>query len=386
MTERRGEHMKKFCKQPYLQMPSAEGVTVMWETDEAGSSTVEVCRSVRKHTECVPGEPLGMFEGQPGKMHRVPVRGLEPGTDYHYRVISRSESGALQSDWNQFRTQGAAGTPFHFCVTSETGGYGGFHDHHFADATFAAIQTHRPDFLLFAGDMASNGRDWEDWNKYLFTPGASVLANTPFYLCPGNHEENTPLLAELFDFPQPCNYYSFDYGSAHFTVLDSTTLFRYEELPDGSWDALPTGELEEDSAQMRFLRSDLEQNAGAAWKFVLFHYPPFVSGIYEVTGMRRLCPLFEQYGVDIVFSSHTIVYERSHPIRQNRVDYDGGVTYVVAGGAGAMPDWFLHKQQWHTAEAAARPHVVQVSVAGNRLELKACDLAGCMFDWFVIQK
>lgn len=386
MIERGGSTIPEFRKQPYLQMPSADGITVMWETDVAGSSAVEVRRTNRRHMDAVPGEPAGLFTGLPGRMHKVRMTGLEPFADYHYRVHTKSESGAVESGWQQFRTQGDGATPFCFCVTSETGGYGGFHDHHFAKETFDAIAAHRPDFLLLPGDMASDGRVWEDWDKYLFHPGAAVLGNTPFYLSPGNHEENTKLLAELFDLPSPHNYYSFDYGSAHFTVLDSTTLFRYEEQPDGSWDAVATEEFQGGSPQMQFLRDDLEHSRNALWKFVMFHYPPYVSGLFEVAGLRGLCPLFEESGVDIVFNSHTIVYERSHPIRSGLVDYKAGVTYVVAGGAGAMPEWFLHKRQWHTAESAARPHLVLVSVAGRRLELKAFDLAGHVFDSFIKEK
>lgn len=375
----------EFIKQPYLQMPSTDGITVMWETSEESTSEVVVYLTLRRHMDCIPGMLVGKFTGAPGVMHRVRISGLEPYTDYHYKVMSAAGDGSIESAHIQFRTQGDAGMPITFCVTSETGGYGGFHDHHYANETFSAIGTQRPDFLVFAGDMASNGRDREDWNKFLFSPGAAVLGSTPFYLCQGNHEDNTPLLPELFDFPAPCNYYSFDYGPAHFIVLYSTTMFKYHEKEDGTWDAFETDEFDENSGQMKFLKADLESSK-AEWKFVVYHYPPFVSGLFEVQRLRRLCPLFEAHGVDIVFSSHTIVYERSHPIRQGKPDYDGGVTYVVAGGAGAMPEWLLHKKQWHAAKSAARPHFVQVCIAAHRLELEAINLNGAVFDRFVIDK
>jgi hypothetical protein len=59
---------------------------------------------------------------------------------------------------------------------------------------------------------------------------------------------------------------------------------------------------------------------------------------------------------------------------------DGGVVYIVAGGAGAKPEWLHHKWAWHTAQAAAVPHFVQVVVAGPTLELRAVDLDGRPFD------
>ena len=133
------------------------------------------------------------------------------------------------------------------------------------------------------------------------------------------------------------------------------------------------------SPQYDFFVDDL-RTSQATWRFVFFHYPPYVSGDYQVEEMRRLCPVLEKYNVDIVFNSHTIVYERSHPIRNDRLDHDTGVVYMVAGGAGAMPKWLHHKPAWHTAHALAVPHFVQVAVAGNRLETKAIDIDGRVFD------
>ena len=52
-------------KSPYLQMPQTYGITVMWETDEESISGVEVCRTLRRHMDCIPGEPVGMACGWP---------------------------------------------------------------------------------------------------------------------------------------------------------------------------------------------------------------------------------------------------------------------------------------------------------------------------------
>ncbi|MHB1485930.1 MAG: metallophosphoesterase, partial [Saccharofermentanales bacterium] len=90
--------------------------------------------------------------------------------------------------------------------------------------------------------------------------------------------------------------------------------------------------------------------------------------------------------VDIVFNSHTIVYERSHPITGNRIDFDRGVRYIVVGGAGAAPDWFFHKKSWHTAKSRAIPHFVHVVITSGHLELHAIDYEGNLFDTLVIDK
>ena len=142
---------------------------------------------------------------------------------------------------------------------------------------------------------------------------------------------------------------------------------------------MPGEGFEPGSPQRDFLVKDLKASQ-ATWKIVFFHYPPYVSGDYQVEEMRALCPLLEEYGVDLVFSSHTIVYERSHPLRDGRLDADDGIVYIVAGGAGAAPNWFHHKWAWHTAQALAVPHFVQVVIAGDTLELRAIDDEGRLFD------
>ncbi|UNK21316.1 metallophosphoesterase [Paenibacillus sp. N3/727] len=128
------------------------------------------------------------------------------------------------------------------------------------------------------------------------------------------------------------------------------------------------------------------QSSTAKWKVVYFHYPPYISGGYQVEDLRQLCPVLEQYGVDIVFNSHTIVYERSHPLREGKVDFDDGIVYIVAGGAGSMPEWLLPKREWHTAQSLAVPHFVQVVATSDNLEVRAIDEEGRLFDKWHVKK
>ena len=111
-----------------------------------------------------------------------------------------------------------------------------------------------------------------------------------------------------------------------------------------------------------------------------------MSGDFQVEQMRALCPIFEEHGVDLVFNAHTLVYERSHPIRGNRLDTESGIVYVVAGVGGVVPNRMLHKREWHTAQAFSVPHFVQVVIAGPTLELRAFDTQGHLFDTLLLNK
>jgi hypothetical protein len=289
-----------------------------------------------------------------------------------------NEQQEIESGPHPFKTAVRRGESFSFAVTSETGGYSGFDqsEGQINRNIFSQMQRYHPDITLFVGDIVDNGNNYEDWETYFFDPGKDFLSKTPFYSCLGNHEDNASWYYDFFAYDSPKNYYSFDYGDAHFICLDSTHFINRETYPNSSGKMLPGNE------QFDFFIRDL-QSTSARWKIVYFHYPPYVSGGYQVEGLRELCPLMEQYGVDLVFNSHTIVYERSHPIRNGKVDFENRIVYIVVCGAGAMPEWFLPKRDWHTSQSLAVPHFLHVVTTPNSLELQAIDEHGRLFDKFL---
>jgi hypothetical protein len=116
--------------------------------------------------------------------------------------------------------------------------------------------------------------------------------------------------------------------------------------------------------------------------------PPYVSSDWQAEALREcLCPLLEAHNVDLVLNSHSVVYERSHPIKHGRVAGNGhGCVYLVVGGARERPDWFHPRRAWHTAHALATPHFVNVAVSASSLEIKAIDKDGHVFDTHTITK
>lgn len=379
--------MLAIVKGPYLQSPTAHSMTIMWETSEPASSKVEVLMAERIHSgfhgnykkpEFIHSTVSSETEAT---IHQLTVGNLEPAAIYFYRVYSRNASGEVESGPYPMKTAVRSGEAFSFAVTAETGGFS------FADRTeglinrniFGQMQRYRPDLALFIGDIVNDGRNYEDWETYFFGPGKELLKTTPSYSCLGNHEDNGSWYYDFFAYPAPRNYYSFDYGDVHFVCLDSTDFIKPESYPHSQ------GELRPGNAQYDFLVQDLKSSS-ARWKIVFFHYPPYVSGGYEVEELRQLCPILEKYGVDLVFNSHTIVYERSHPIRANQLSLEDGIVYIVAGGAGAMPEWLLPKREWFTSQSLAIPHFVQVVVTPDSLAIRAIDEEGRLFDTLQIQK
>ncbi|UVI33121.1 purple acid phosphatase family protein [Paenibacillus spongiae] len=379
--------MLTIVKGPYLQWPTEDSMTIMWETSEQASSRADVLMAERIHSGYQGNykKPEHVVSTVSNKgyctIHQLTVKNLEPSTIYFYNIYSACEKGEIESGPHPLKTAVRKGEPFSFTVTSETGGYSGFDQSNgrINRNIFHQMQRYRPDLTLFVGDLVNDGQNYDDWEKYFFRPGKDFIINTPFYSCLGNHERNASWYYDFFAYDPPKNYYSFDYGDVHFICLDSTDFIKPEHYPNSA------GEISSGNAQYDFLVQDLEATS-AAWKIVFFHYPPYISGGYQVEELRKLSPVLEQYGVDVVFNSHTIVYERSHPIRGGQIDENDGIVYIVAGGAGAMPDWFLPKREWHTSQSLAVPHFVQVVVTSNLLELRAIDEEGRLFDALKIRK
>lgn len=375
--------MLSIIKGPYLQWPTVNSMTIMWETSAPAGSRADVFVAERIHSGHQgnyrqPEQLLCTVSGNAhATIHQLTVADLTPGTPYFYKIYSETGNGEkVESGPHPLKTAAPRGEPFSFTVTSETGGYG---DVDINQKIFKQMQRYRPDFTFFVGDLVNDGRNYQEWEQYFFGPGKDFLTHTPVYCCPGNHEYNASWYYDFFAFPAPKNYYSFDYGDVHCVSLDATDFVKAKHYPH-SMDEIHPG-----NDQYDFLVRDL-RDAAPKWKVVFFHYPPYVSGGYQVEAMRQLCPVLEQYGVDLVFNSHTIVYERSHPLRSGKIDFYDGIVYIVAGGAGAMPQWLLPKREWHTSQSLAVPHFVQVVATSDHLEIRAIDEDGRLFDVLRVRK
>jgi hypothetical protein len=165
----------------------------------------------------------------------------------------------------------------------------------------------------------------------------------------GSQESLLHFLAAASEkYPRMANY-SFDYGSAHFLVLDANPYMDWTNATLRNW-----------------VISDLDSAKQAKWKIVCFHQPGFSSDVshYKEQRMRLMAALFEKAGVDIVFCGHAHNYQRSYPLTfkikmekgQPVINQDGtidgdiqldkifdgiknespkGVPYIVSGAGGA---------------------------------------------------
>lgn len=301
---------------PYLQMPTQGALTIVWRTDAPTDSAVDY-----GHNTDYTGGTIS--DAALVREHEITIPNLTPGKYYFYRV----RSGGVTLAEAVFRGIPAAGQPFSFTVVGDFG-YAN------AETTTVAqrIAQGNHHLMLTVGDniynpVGSSGTGQPGvYDQYWFTPYAAAMRSAPIFPALGNHDIETAngvWFLNYFRLPQngPVNErernYSFDYGTAHFAVIDSNVFTNpYDE-----------GRA---AAVKEWLAADLAATT-QRWKFVVAHHPAYTSsgpGVHgpEVTLQNEIQPICAQYGVQIVFQGHNHFYERINPI--------DGVHYVTTGAGG----------------------------------------------------
>jgi acid phosphatase type 7 len=348
-----------FTALPYLQpgtgssrlVPGQESIVVAWQTNGVpaefvvtyGPHGTQETAKITTHSRFPDDKPpLDQRVN-----HAATLVNLELQKRYRYRVTMNGEP--LIDGY--FTTRKSRGTKTRFVA---------FGDNSFGDPSdkaiaFQAYQA-KPDFVMNTGDNVYDGGLDNEYIRYFFPVynadeahiriGAPLLRAVPFYTVIANHDlngkdpvrgpavdfekaadaggyftnmhlpNNAPLatnatpavgravpLARFKEmagsrFPNMANY-SYDYGDAHFTCLDSNVYVD------------PT-----DPALQDWIRADIRAT-DAAWKFVVYHHPAFNAGDdhYDAQHMRALAPLLEELGVDMVLSGHEHTYQRTMPFK-----------------------------------------------------------------------
>ena len=328
---------------PYLQSVTTNTIIVVWETDQPSQGEVAYGET-EEHGSSVADSTITMGTG-----HAVTLTGLEPYAAYHYRVES---SGAPLSEDMTFRT--AAGpdqTKFTFVAFGDTRT-----QHQVHQAVVDRIVTLEPDFVLHTGDLVALGSIIPYWETF-FEVERELMARAPLFPALGNHEHNHPRYFDYFYLPGNERWYTFDYGNACFICLQV----------DGIADFGPQSE------QYAWLEKTLAANT-QPWLFVYFHIPPYSSSPDAREGdvRRTLTPLFEQYGVDVVFTGHHHNYER------NEVN---GITYIVTGGGGG-PLSVMEEREPTQAAFAVAYHCVLLEIDGQHLRATVISHKGKVLDTF----
>ena len=250
--------------------------------------------------------------------HKVVATGLEPGTEYKYRV------GSVDNDvWSVVGTfvtdDGDDSFSFIALADVQASSYENFYQ---ASLVMDAAMEFTPDaeFVINLGDFVNDCTN-EEWNWYGET---FENANTNLTLVPvaGNHEGNITNKLNVAWFNNMFNllpgegdlngvngtYYSFDYGDVHFTVLNSNDMYPMTD------------------AQRNWIYNDIT-NSDAFWKVLLLHRAPYSAGKNinkpDTLAMRdTIIEIVDETGVDMVLSGHDHMYFRTKQVAGDEVCED----------------------------------------------------------------
>ncbi|MEO8662482.1 MAG: metallophosphoesterase [Bryobacteraceae bacterium] len=229
-----------------------------------------------------------------------------------------------------------------------------------AERMFEFHQKFPFDFVIMLGDNIYGGKSPRDLQKKFELPYKPLLdAGVKFYAALGNHDDTNQRFYKPFNM-EGRQYYSFQKGNAHFFVLDTNYL---------------------DPQQLQWLEKDLAAAKKTDWKICYFHHPLYSSAAFHSSSTELrviLEPLFQTYGVQVVFAGHQHIYERVKPQK--------GITYFTAGAAGELRAGDLRKTDLTAAGYDKDRSFLLVEISGDDLYFQAISRTGLTIDSGTIPK
>jgi len=304
---------------PQIVMTGSQGgygipdMAVMYYTSKASTGTISLDRG---------NGAENYTEEKAEKQHVFLLQDLKPGIEYKYRINNGKEYSFTipEPDTNEL----------HFAIAS---------DAHFGAGTARtdltlemldniALPANNYQAMFFLGDLVEFGFADAQWKEAL--PSMSTVSSRiPTVYAAGNHDTLFGGFNRFQDYLSPgipedrdgSRLWSrIDFGNIHFLVLDmewSTEAFTRE--------------------QEQWLEEELSAIPRSDWAIVMNHGYYFASGRlingwnwYEnPETIAAVTPIFEKYGVDMVFSGH---------LHQMESLEHSGVNYFICGAFGGYPE------------------------------------------------
>jgi hypothetical protein len=449
-----------FILPPYLQLGDRprltdRGLDLMWCTQDDGRDWQVAVRIGGRQYWRKPVVPLfssTYIGGKGSALFFTSLKNLPSGSLFDYHIIADGQE--------VFSAQGKSRCDVDQPFTVALPGDLGMRSNGGSTKIAYRIHTTNPDLVIGVGDLAyDRGRILEYrrdlipvYNAGVSDPriGAPLMRQRPMLVIPGNHDKGM-LHAQLYSsfskyadllayhliwslpsgpsgailgenspglFGSPTKIarfraaagdrypgfamYSFNWGNAHFLMLDSNAYVDWT-----------------DERLRTCVRADLADACDATWRFAVLHHGPFTSDLNHFNEQRTrvLVGLFQTYGVDMVFAGHDHCFQRSRPTHfvadpvrpplltedcpvsgtfQLDTSFDGktatspnGVIYVCGGASGAKmhPESQPSALQPFTAVYdQSRYSFPLVSIDGRRLLFRQVDENGLDVDRLVIEK
>lgn len=298
---------------PYLQAPDPESMTIRWITHTPSFGWVDYGMSADKLNNKAYSVDDGLTQAN-NTVHSIILKGLEPGTTYYYRAVSKNiddfhpyklkYGNSEASQVFSFTTPDQQKDEIRFLVFND------IHDRPESFPVLLKYQEESPkDFVFLNGDMFNWQVDEDQLINHLLKPLCdSFASNTPFIFSRGNHEARGKFarqIGDYFDGGEQKFYYGFQQGPLYAIVLDSGE-DKEDSHPEYSglvsFDAYRI-------KQKEWLEKEIKKKAfrNAKFKVVFSHIPLHYSGEKHGTMHCReqWGPLLNKAGIDVLISGHT---------------------------------------------------------------------------------
>jgi predicted phosphodiesterase len=351
-------HAQKIVAGPWLVKPGETGMIIRWEFDrEQFDYVLEFGRDTLRSKRAA---LLPRDNKQGAYLYEAELSGLKPGKTYFYHLVK-----PFIGKWHSFRTYKEKQNKFSFVAMGDSRS-----NPDIFSKIMKGTENVHPDLIISMGDLVEQGSNYEQWHRFYFGVIGDFVASIPLVSTLGDHEtegDNGELFRYFLREKEPVEkqWFSFDFGNAHFISLD----FRHPDDPE----------------MIQWFKKDI-QAAHKKWNFVYMHRPAYNLGGHRSEWGRDIWPdMFREYSVDIVFAGHSHIYERFYPVRPASEPDGTAVTYITTGGAGAE---LYESVNNGSVEAFSRSvnHYIDVKIDKDTLKMNTIDMNGNILDHFRITK
>ena len=383
---------KLIASAPMLQNAAETSMGVAWAVSADANGFVEVSESPdmsgARRVKCGGYRVTGMND----KVMQVRLTGLKPATRYYYRIgadrieykggYSMKRLGTeMDGKVRSFTTLGAAAKS-HFCVVNDT------HERTPSmNLVFDKLAELAPSCVLWNGDACNVQETVDSLVEVFLNPKIKrqdYAAETPYLLCPGNHEQRgraARRLEDVFMFRQPEERSSRDWDlGRNFAVrcgdIAMVGLDTGEDRPDNSGfgaGLFSNGPYRE--AQTAWLRDALRRPdvASAPFLVAFCHIPLYspkwygdpIPGQENNQAWRRMCgdawgPLLDEAGCQLVVCGHTHRYSYTEKV-------PGRSWSQLVGGGPDLCRRFDRELKKSVPDEGRFPTVIEGKVEGGEL-------------------
>ncbi|MCR5056223.1 MAG: metallophosphoesterase family protein, partial [Clostridia bacterium] len=241
--------------------------------------------------------------------HKAHITGLTPGKTYSYKV---GGNGHYRYGTFTVESSGISKIDIITLTDAQTKNLSLLHVWENTAAQSIGVMQN-PDFVLYGGDQYDVGGRVN--NSSVLAYGAALdtvtgrIGSIPYMAAAGNHDYQVTVNRADINYADSNDpgYYSFDYGFAHFVVLNTKGM----------------GGMPDFTAQKTWLENDLEaanQNDKTKWTIVMIHNGPHSTGDHSADKYSKnvsdyFAETFSRYHVDLVLQGHDHTYSKTLPYR-----------------------------------------------------------------------